>query len=331
MPAVWAAAIRQSRAVLPLGARVIPFAPRLDTTGFFAEFYSAAWSGVVAVAMPSGAITRIARFHSAADDQTYAGGFDGRWLVWVDQLSMQNSDDWEIWAWDSAMNESFEIAKAPRVGGEPVRGPIVLPVVASGSAAWIQANASGTGDVHLFSLAERRDRILESGATPPVLFWGTRLVWQHLDVPGQSGHLEMWDPDSGAVQNVPAPLSSIHHLAFLAVSDKLVAWTDGHQIWAYRPNEQTATLMYEMDGDSAGFLGIAGNLITWDGSTGPYALDVRSASVTALTPAYGGRFAAGSSLVIYWPDTTQPKSSGAAFAIADVDVAKLPPLPTCSQ
>jgi hypothetical protein len=328
-PAAWTTVIRQSSPRLPAGSRVIPFATGIDPSLFFAELYSASWSGVVAVAAPAGTVTHIAAFKDPSSEQAYAGAFDGHWLVWVDSLSPQDTNDWQIWAWDSVTKHSFEVGVAATINGAPVSGPIVQPAIWSGMAAWVQANQAGIGEVHLFSLQSRNDRIVGSGATNPVLFWGSELIWQHLDVPGESGHLQMLDVVSGKPVTAPEQLGSLRHLSSLAVSDSLIAWTDSTSIWAYRPGKSSVSLVYELTNDTAGFLGIAGNLITWDGSSQPFALDVRSGAVTKLTPAYGGRFASGMSLLIYWPDS-KAKATSPQFVVSDVDTSKLPPLPSCS-
>jgi hypothetical protein len=294
----------------------------------FAELYSPSWSGVVSVAVPSGAITHIAAFKDPSTDQTFAGSFDGRWLVWMVQRSPQDQNDWEIWAWDKGTNQSFMLAAAPRVDGATIPGPLVEPVVAAGKAGWLQANEHGIGEVHLYSLAARRDQVVGSGATTPIVFWGTDLVWMHLDVPGQSGHFQMVD-STGSSVTVPEPLASVHSLAYLATSTDLVAWTDGTQIWAFKQGQSSASLVYSRQSDPVEFLGIAGDLITWDGTSSPYAFDTRSSSVTALTPGYGGRLASGQSLVLFWP-SSQAKSTSGQLLISAVDAKRLPALPGCA-
>lgn len=327
-PPTWTKLIEESTPILPGTARVIPFTTGSNPSLFFAELYSPAWSGVVSVTVPSGTITHIHPFRDPSNEQAISGGFDGRWLVWLDQLSLQDGNDWQLWAWDKTNGQSFEIGAAPVLNGSTVSGPIVQPVVWNGEAAWVQANQGGVGELHLYSLVDHHDRVVASGATYPVLFWGSALLWQHIDVAGQSGHLQMIDAATTQPAAVPAPLSAVRHLAFLAVSDRLVAWTDGRMVWAYRPGQTSASLVYDLTADSAGFLGVAGDLITWDGSSRPYALDVRSGTVTTITPAFGGRFASGNSLLIYWPNS-QSKSASAAFLISDVDALQLPALPRC--
>lgn len=322
--------INSSSPSLPVNAQVTPFTPGSDSSTFFAELYSASWSGVVSVAVPSGTVTHIRAFSDPKIDQAYGGGFDGRWLVWAELLSSTDTNDWQIWAWDTTTNQSSVIATAPRTNGATVLGPIVEPVVSNGMAAWVQANQAGIGETHLYSLALHHDEIVATHVTTPVIFWGSNLIWQAVDVPQQSGHLVMVDVASRAAVTVPEPLASVHHLSFLATSDNVVAWTDGPSIWAYRSGQVTASLVYHLNGDHADFIAIAGQLITWDtSSTGPAALDLRSSSVVSLTPAAGGRFAVGNSLLIYWP-SGQSKSASSAIVISDVDVSKLPALPGCS-
>lgn len=307
---------------------MIPFAAGTDTSTFFAEFYSSAWSGVVSISAPSGHITKIAGFKDGSMDQAYTGGFDGRWLVWAQLVSQTNWNDWQIWAWDSATNQVFEIGSPALVGGVPVAGPFLEVVLANGRAAWVQANASGTGEVHLYSLPDRHDQVVGSSATNPVAFWGRDLLWQHIDVTGQSGHINMIDVDTGQPANVPAPLASVRHLAFLATSSDLVTWTDGQSIWAFRSQNAVASLVYNQPNYSAGYLAIAGDLITWTGSAGPLALDVRSSSVVSLTGGNGDRFTQNGALVIYWP-VSKTRSASTAFYVSVVDASKLAALPSC--
>ena len=313
---------------LPTGSRVIPFAAGTDTSTFFAEFYSSAWSGVVSISAPSGHITKIADFKDGAVDQAYTGGFDGRWLVWAELLSQTDWNDWQIWAWDSATSDLFEIGSPAVVGGAPVSGPFLQVAFANGRAAWVQANASGAGEVHLYSLRDRHDQVVGSGATNPVAFWGRDLLWQHIDVTGQSGHINMMDVDTGLSANVPGPLASVHHLAFLAASNDLVTWTDGQSIWAFRSEDPMASLVYNQSNYSAGYLAIAGELITWTGSAGPLALDLRTSSVVSLTGGNGDRFTQNDAMVIYWP-VSQTRSASTAFNVSVVDASKLSALPSC--
>ncbi|MGH7877290.1 MAG: hypothetical protein ACRENM_06420, partial [Candidatus Dormibacteraceae bacterium] len=289
---------------VPAGDQILPFAPGSDSSTFFGELDSSSWSGVVSVAVPSGTITHIRAFsHPEASanpffgdgsDSVYGGGFDGRWLVW--SVSNYGSNDWQIWAWDSLTNRSALIATASL--------PIAEPVVSDGRAAWVQANQGGIGVVHLYTLATRQDQVLATHASAPAVFWGPDLIWQAVDVPPQSGHLVMVAAASGTAVAVPGPLASIHHLPIsLAASTSLVAWTDGPDIWAFRQGDLSASRIDQLAGDSAGSLAIAGDLITWNSNQGPSAFDIRSSSVTNLTPVpgHGSQVASGQSLVISWP------------------------------
>lgn len=329
MPSQWQAIMRQGTPNFAPDQRVIPFAASADPFRFFADLYSPAWSGVVSVTVPSGNIDRVASFEDPANDQVSAGSFDGRWLVWGELLSLDDINRWRILAWDSSTKRSFVVAIAPTVNGSTVSGPIIQPVVSDGRAAWVQANQWGIGEVHLYDLATRRERIVDTGAGLPVRFWGSNLIWQHLDIPAREGHLEMINAASGKLVTVPEPLASVRQLSSLAVSSRLVAWTDGRSVRAYRGGETVTSIIFATPVDHADFLGIAADLITWDGPLGPSALDVRSYSATRLTPSYGGRVAAGNSLLVYWP-LANTKGLG-PLAISDIDASKLAPLPRCAK
>lgn len=299
-PSSWRGLITASTVHLPGDSRTIPFATGTTPDQFFAEVYSPTFSGVAAVTAPGGGLRRIRAFSNPATDQAYAGEFDGRWLVWVVQRSLQDWNDWEIWAWDSTTNSSFQIAAAPRVDGHTIPGPDIEPVVGNGVAAWIQANESGFGDVHIYALLDRHDTVVDTHATTPVTLWGSNILWMHLDVVGQSGHFEMVD-SAGHRLTVHGPLASVSRATYVAIAPDLVAWTDGHSLWMYRSGQTIPSLAFQTAEDSVQFIGIAGDLITWDGQSGPAALDTRSSTVTSLTRANGGRFASGKSLLIYWP------------------------------
>lgn len=326
-PTSWQRLIAASTVHLPGDVRAIPFATGTSPDRFFAEVYSPTFSGVAAITAPAGNLRRIHAFANPATDQAYAGEYDGRWLVWIVQRSLEDWNDWEIWAWDSTTDRTFQIAAAPRIDGHTIPGPVVEPVVNNGIAAWIQANGAGFGDVHVFALQDRHDSVVDTHATTPVAFWGSNLLWMHLDVAAQSGHFEMVDR-AGHTLVVSSPLASVTRATYVAISPNLVAWTDGHSLWTYRPGQATPSLALQTVDDSIEYIGIAGDLITWDGQSGPAALDTRSSTVTSLTPANGGRFASGNSLLIYWP-VAGSRSGGGSMAVADVDASRLPVLPGC--
>ena len=161
-------------------------------------------------------------------------------------------------------------------------------------------------------------------------FWGENILWQEIDVPGQSGHLAMASTRTGEHVNLPEPLASIHHLAYLATSDDLVTWGDGSSVWVWRPGEQRLQQLVNNRMGRPQFLSIVGGMIAWDENDGPVMADLRSGSLTRLTERYGGRFARGKALVVYHPPEGKLRP-GMALLSEGVDVSRLPPLPACGQ
>jgi hypothetical protein len=286
---------------------------------------------------PQGSITRIRAFDNPATDGVADGAFDGRWLVWSECHSLEDCGDWDIRAWDSNSGQVIDIAAAPRVVGATVQGPLAVqgPVVSEGKAAWVQANQSGQAEVHLYSLVERRDRVLSAGkaASLPV-FWGSKLLWWERDIPGQRlGHFAMADVMTGEQLALPEPLASIRSLGSLAASNELLAWTgDNRSLSVWRPGEAEASQIFTADmGDYVEFIAIAGDLVTWGGTETQWAADLRSHSVTRVTQQYGWRYTNGNTLVVTQPIAEKAQTKGYISEVDVVDATRLPPLPACGS
>ncbi len=336
LPDSWRSLLAEGRISLPDADRFAAFATAADGSQIFGALESKDWSGVVSVT-PQGSITRIRAYDSPTTDGVVGGAFDGRWLVWTEGHSSTDWNDWDVRAWDSSGGQVIDIAAAPRVGGATVQGPFVLPVVWEGKAAWVQANQSGKGEVHLYSLVERRDRVLSAGkATPPVLFWESKLLWGELDVPEQHlGHLAMADATTGELLAPPEPLASLRHFGSVAATDGLVAWTgDLHSLSIWRPGEAEASQIFTADwDDGVDWIAIAGDLVTWSGAETQWAADLRSGSVTRITQQYGGRLTNGNALLVSEPTGGLEPSSKEFLSVihAVVDATRLPPLPGCGS
>jgi hypothetical protein len=335
LPESWRSALAQGKISLPDTDYLYAKAVAPDGTQIFGELYSDAWSGVVAVDR-QGSIKRIRAFANPRADHASVA-FDGRWLVWTELHSITNWSDWDIRAWDSSTGEVFDIATAPRVNGATVSGPFVIPVASEGRAAWVQANPSGKGEVHLYDLARRQDRVLSAGTVvPPVLFWGAKLMWVEKDLPGGGGHLAMADAATGEPLTVPRPLASLTSIATLAASGDLVAWSeDYHTVSVWRVGEPKAEQIFAAGpDDGVDWITIAGDLVEWRGLKAPMVADLRSGSVTPLTEGNGGAYTNGEALVLEKPlgPLVKPAEDEVAlnhFEADVVDVTKLPPLPGC--
>jgi hypothetical protein len=327
--------VTHGRISLPDTDYLYPTAVAANGSQVFGALYSDAWSGVVAVDR-QGSITRIRAFANPNEDQISAA-FDGRWLVWEESHSLTDFSDWDIRAWDSATGQVIDLAAAPRVGGATVPGPFVIPVVSQGRAAWVQANQSGQGELHLYALAERQDRVLSAERpVPPVLFWRSKVVWAERDMP-DGGHLSMADAVTGEQLAVPEPLASIRSIASLAASDDLVAWTeDHHTVSVWRVGEPKAEQIFAAGkDDGVDWVTIAGGVVEWEGLKAPMAADLRSRSVAPLTEGNGFAYTNGEALVLEKPFGPLVKNGDEHhlslnhFEPDVVDATSLPPLPGC--
>ena len=198
-------------------------------------------------------------------------------------------------------------------------------------AAWVQANQSGQGEVHVYSLEDDSDMILGSDkATQPVAFWESNVVWAETDAAGQSAHLVMADVSTGSPVQVPEPLASVKHWgsSFVGTSE-LVAWDDAKSLWIWRPGDAKAHQAFTAEiGDYVEFVAIAGDLVTWGGVKNQWAADLRSGSVTKITQ-FGWRYAESNALLVTQPIGPQKDTPSPQSQTSIVDATKLPPLPAC--
>lgn len=331
LPRSWNAAFSKGRIELGEDQRFSPVVPAEDASRAFGSFYSPEWSGVVSVSV-EGTITRIRAFAEPSRDQIIGAAFDGRWLVWSESHSLTNFNDWDIRAWDSTTDALFDVASGP----DTEQVVFVLPVGWEGIAAWIQPSASGGLAVHVYSLAERTERVISEGTpVPPILFWGPNLIWGEKKEASQSeGRLEMMDMRTFERAPPPGPLATLSHFGSVAANGDLLAWTeDLHSVSIWREgDERPARFVPPGFAPGVDFIAIAGDLVTWGGADKQWAADVRSHSVTGITERLGGRMTNGRALVVAEPigDIKRNEQSLVpALEIILVDTAELPPLPGC--
>jgi hypothetical protein len=232
----------------------------------------------------------------------------------------------------------FDIKAAPREGGETVPGPFVVPAASDGKAAWVQANESGQGEVHLYDLEERRDHVLATGTVvPPVMFWDSRLLWAERDSPQGGGHLEMADAETGERLTVPEPLASIRSIATLDANQDIVAWSENFRtVSAWRPGEEEESDIFLAPvGEQVDWISVAGSLVQWASLKGPLVADLRSGSIVPLTDGDGVAFTGTETLVLVRPTGPLEKRGDENhlslnhFDVSVVDTVDLPPLPEC--
>jgi hypothetical protein len=338
LPESWSAALAQGKISIPDSVRLYALAVAADGSRVLGKLYSDTGSGVVSVDR-QGAITQIGATGDWRQHRLIAGAFDGRWVVWSEGHSAEDSNDWDILAGDSRSGAAFVIATAPRVNGAPVSGPYIIPVVSQGKAAWVQANQSGQFEVHLYDLAAREDRVLSAGnALPPIVFWGSRLLWgERFTENGQeAGQLVMIDATTGKHLEVPEPLASIRQLGSqsLGASGDLVAWSeDPHSVTVWRTGAKKAQQIFVDRNGQVDWIAVAGDLVAWRGLKAPMVADLRSHSIAPLTEENGSVVTNGKALLlskIVGPRVHSDDPLTRNVEETDVvDVTKLPPLPKC--
>jgi hypothetical protein len=337
LPESWRDALERGRVSIPDAARFFPFAVAPDGKRVFGSYYSQAWSGVVSLD-GQGNVGRIRQSSDRSLYQHQGGSFDGRWLVWSVVRSGSETNDWIIYAWDSESGNLFEVAASQKVDGTPAPGPFVIPTVAEAKAAWVQANAEGEGEVHLYDLAVREDRVLSTGkVTPPVTFWGSRLIWVEKPDGTITGGVRfaMADIQTRAAIPVPDPLTYVILIGPVDASGDLLVWSEGYddvQVW--REGDPKMTQIFEDRDGQVDWVEIAGeHILEWRGLHAPMVADLRSRSVAPLTEENGWAYTNGTALalsrplgpIVHYDDPLEAPPSETSV----IDVRGLPPLPEC--
>jgi hypothetical protein len=330
LPTAWKEAIAVGEIKTPASESLVPFAVSGDGRVLFAGDYTSAWSGVVAIQAGTLQRTQIQTFTSTKD-QVVGGAFDGRWLVWSEVHSFTNLNDWSLYAWDSVNKRLVNIANVPRVDGQPLPGPLVMPVVSHGELAWSQSVSSEQAELHLFTLATGKDRVVARGRFGiPALAWPW-LIWAAPGAPGEPGRFKMVSAETGDPIATPAPLAEVRAPTYVAGAHGTVVWTtaDYHHLWLWRAGDAEARELFVSPTDDAiQWPHIGDHLVTWVGTEATYAVDLRTQSVAQITPKYGGAATDGAGLFISYPATTV-KSDHPPQKVSFLDANKLPSLPSC--
>jgi len=322
--------------VLPLSRRValVPWTLAHDGRSLFASIYARhGWSGVARVDAPTGQVTRIRRFAKPLTDQA-DGAFDGRWLVWNEYHSLEDSfADFNTFAWDSRSGAVTQVGGAQRgPDGAFYVSPWREPDVRKGIATWVQGSGrGGVGDVHVYDLAHRRDLVAHAGHPQgSFLVDGPLVVWPESAAPGAFTKMRAFDPASGREVPAPPALRSLRGISGLATNGHALAFPSARfkSLWvapslsaAPRPVVTTRGLdtvdnSVQIGGRYVGF-GIQPRTFLGDAKLGRY-----------LQLSHGGWTRVDRrSLVLL--RATGSKEWGALAPIVFIPLRKLPPIPAC--
>ena len=325
-----------ARHVVPLSRTVSldPWTLAHDGRSFFATVYSAGFSGVARVDVPTGRMTRIRAFPDPTDYQA-DGAFGGRRLVWSEYHGFDSFDDFTVWSWDSWTGRLRRIGGATRApDGRPWPSPWRQPDVRGGIATWTQGvGPDGRMAVHAFDLRSGRDRVVQVGlAQGSLLLAGYRVAWPESPSSGAATTIRVASALGSGRLRAPRALRRLRGVSGLATDGHGIAypnasytslwWTPSlrrrpHRIVTARRRQRVDNSV-QIGGGYVGF-GIQPRVLIGDTKTHRYL------QITA----HGGwtRLDDRSLLVLY---ATGSKALDARAPIAFVPLRDLPPMPACS-
>jgi hypothetical protein len=312
-------------------ASIVPIAPARDGRTFFAEIWSASFSGVARIDRGTGSVARVKSFPDATNDQAL-GSFDGRWLVWREYHSLYNVNDFSVWAWDSRGGEPKQIGGAKQApNGSWWPSSWRNPDVRGGIATWEQgAGPGGIGDVHAFDLATGRDRIIRNAHVGGSFFYRDLIVWTESPRPDALTVMRVVDALTGKRRPVPAALRRQRGVSGLITDGKAIAYPDAHYRslwWSPRPSVAPRRLFGTAYGDSvANSVQVAGRYILFGVEPHTYLADTSTRSYLEIKGGGWGRMNSRALVIL------KPSSAKAQHTISDVlflPLGSLPPIPRC--
>jgi hypothetical protein len=307
---------------------IVPFAVSPSSDSVFVTDFSPRWHGIARVDAVTNRHVRIRSLPST--DQVLTGAFDGRWLVWTELHSLTTYFDWTLYAWDSQTLRVVQLASAGREKGQLITGPVAWPAIEDGVVGWSQAVSSTTSKLHLYSMTTHTDHVVAVGAVSDPVFLGSWVVWDYLDATRQHSQFAFANVDTGQLTSVPAALSSVRDPTMLAGSADTLAWAASglQQLYVWRaPWLAPIRVLTVTKGDFAEYPAIAGNVVTFDGASAAFAADLRSSSITQITPQAGAIVGKGNTLAFNYLAPNTAKSLHPLQRVFVADVQQLPSLP----
>jgi hypothetical protein len=332
--AAWKRVLGGRVVALSQRASIVPLALANDERSFFAEIYSKGYSGVIKVDALNSRYTKIKRFADPATFQA-TGHFDGRWLVWAENHSLSNLDDFTVWSWDSHSGAVHRLGAATRSpSGEFWPSTFQTPVAHQGYAAWEQGGPNGLGEIHVVNLATRRTRIVRRGHVEgPLLVDGPRVIWPESMKPDALTVMRTADARTGriiatsralrAVRGALWPASSGRSLMYATNGQTSLWWSPSLSVAAKRvfPGRAYSLLGIPFDEAWRGYttFGVPDKTYLADTDAGRYVRISRG----------GWAITGPSALVLLEP--TKKKTTHPITDIAFIPLKSLPAVPPCAE
>jgi hypothetical protein len=332
--AAWRSALARGVVGVSRKVSIVPLAAG-DDRSFFATIHTSSFAGVARINAQTNRVTRIKRFPDAARDQAF-GSFDGRWLVWVETHSLYELNDFTVWAWDSRAERLMKIGAA----GQGPQGSFwwsysLHPAVRDGLATWEQGSGpNGIGDIHVFDLANGRDRIVRHGYAKGPVFVGDRLVvWPESARRHAPTQMHGADARTGRTARVPTAFRGLHGIsaAVFATDGTAIAYPTGDyaSLW-WSPSPALSPMRLGGVGSGDRFdnsVQIAGRYVFFSVAPRAYLADTVTRRYLQVSAGGWGRLNEKAFVLL------PPAKVKAGHPITDVlllPLASLPPIPYCS-
>lgn len=260
--------------------------------------------------------------------QVLAPTFDGRYLAYRVDHSLDSFADFSLYVWDSTTKAPpVEVAHGERDRkGRLMATPLVDPVVHDGWVYWSQTRDQDPARTVLsaYRVADGHREVLRRGYGQVPVRWGSLLLWPDAPEPGTATRLQAFDLQTRRPVPAPAALADVRGPSYLAGDARTLAWvtSDGSRLLVHREGWSTPRVL--VDGaDAAEFLDVAGDVVVFQQSDAVYAADLRSWSSAKVTPEYGSISADGGPFVVVG---YRPESPEAASKQVTLDLRTVPPL-----
>ncbi|MET7714933.1 hypothetical protein [Streptomyces sp. NPDC005407] len=331
LPAGWRTAFAAGELRAPAGER-----PVLTEVGPGARWTAVQLSGdrrrraaLIQDGRSPRALRTLLDFADPVEHQLLSADFDGRWAAFAVLEGRTLDSPWTLHVWDERTGRARVLARS---GGLP--GPLPQPVVRGGTVFWAQGTGGGKAAVRAAPATGGAPRTLHTGVLDAPFPAGGLLAWREADASGTATRLRALSFATLRAVPLPAPLAELRDFRS-PVSDGTT--------WAWIAGEQQPTLMVWRTGQHAPVarvtggaaaaegidqLRISGDLITWRTPEAAYALDLRSAAYSRITPRYGYAQARDGALAIAH-SRGDAKSAGSRSVIQVVRTERLPGLPRC--
>lgn len=261
------------------------------------------------------------------DSETQIGevaDFDGRYLAYAVAQSFSVPDNRQLFVWDSvAGGPPRPIGSVDDDQYAPGPGSMV---VHGGKVAWAQGTDEGEWEVHVYDIAQDRERVVHRGHLGRVVRMGDWVVWGESDAPTGPMTLRAIDLTTEEWVELPPQLASVVGPTAYHADDQAFVWVEDFKtLFAWRMGWAEPLLVREVNAGYLQDIHVAQDLVTWSNGTAQWVLDLRTGAAAQLTPEWGGHLSWGSTLVVGLAPAE--KTSGSPQIV--LDITALPPLGPC--